>query len=211
MIVETMTSTEMYKEIMRDYDDVCRYIEANTAKYIRAARKSNIYPKKFDTPIKYKSKHNNQFYAFVECRNKKMAKNRELLFTIIATFNHRNATAIIMIPMRSHLFEKHSIIIYTSHLFKRYRERFLGDYSISNWELISCYVKNNPQSLCYPNPSERYGENAIASTINQGILFGVREENATIFKTFLNKEKLYANQLSLDRTIEFNAFLKNIA
>ncbi len=207
MIVESMTSKEKFEEIRKDCDSVIRYLDAHMPKLIRQAKKSNNYPIKFPL-IKYLSRKQNQYSIAIEFKDKKSVKKGDYLSSIFATFFYRNANAMILLTT-THLTEEPILVIYLPHLFRRYRERASIKSEISNIDLMFQFFEENPAGSYQPNPSEKYGPNAIACTISKGLLLGVKEGNVLIYKTFLKDDTLNRKQQPLYNIVELNRYMGN--
>ena len=205
-----MSSLEKYNEIMNDYDSVVRYVErAKMPKFFRFAKKSKNYPIKF-LPFQYKSRRENKYYIEIEFKDKKAVKEQSYLITTLSTFTYRGANALISLTV-DYFTNEPIVTIYLPHLFKRYRKRLFIKPEISNMDLIFQFFEDNPMGAYQPNPSEKYGPNAIACTVNRGLLLGIREENVFVYKTFLPDDSLNKKQQSKYNIVGLNNFMRNIA
>jgi len=186
MITETMTDIEIYQEVRKEYDKILDYVMRISSKYRRYIIKSTKFPMYFK-PVEYTSSRGNSYIIFFEARTKKDSEN--ILFTIISVYNKNGLNAIMYCAS-----PQNNIIIYSPHLFSRYRTRFLKDDSLSSTDVINRFFKINPTL----NGME-VKDNEIAYTCNEGVLLGkfVDDGKITILKTFVSFDMLFETQKEL--------------
>lgn len=180
-----MTDIEIYQEGRSEYETILNYIDRIAPKYRRPIIKSSKFPMYFK-PVEYKSVKGNLYIIFFEARTKKDYDGR-LLFTIICVYNKNGGLNVMMYnrpPQRN-------IMIYSPHLFSRYRTRFLKDESLSSIDVIKRFFQINPTSRGMQTRGDE-----IACSCNEGVLFGKRIDDGKIiiFKTFVSFDMLFESQ-----------------
>lgn len=185
MIIDTMTDVEIYQEVRSEYDNIISYMDKITPKYRRPIIKSTKFPMYF-TPVEYKSPKGNKYILFFEARTKKDYDGR-LLFTIICVYNKNGGLNVMMFDKPS----QRNIMIYSPHLFSRYRTRFLKEETLSSLDVIKRFFKINPTAMVNLTEGDEF-----AGTCNEGALFGkfIDEGKITIFKTFVSFDMLFNSQ-----------------
>ena len=180
-----MTDIEIYQEGRSEYETIIGYINRIAPKYRRPIIKSSKFPMYFN-PVEYKSPKGNKYILFFEARTKKDYDGR-LLFTIICVYNKNEGLNVMMYnkPPQS------NIMIYSPHLFSRYRTRFIKDDSLSSIDVIKRFFQINPTSR-----GMQIKDDEIACTCNEGVLFGklIEAGKIIIFKTFVSFDMLFDSQ-----------------
>lgn len=185
MITDRMTDTEIHQEVKSEYPNLVSYMNKITPKYRRPIIKSNKFPMYFE-PVEYLSPKGNKYIIFFEARRKK-DHDGKMLFTIICVYNKDKGLNAMMFGDPS----QRNIMIYSPHLFSRYRTRFLKDDSLSSMDVIKRFFKINPTLQ-----GGETKENEIACTCNEGVLFGkfLDDGKITVLKTFISFDMLSETQ-----------------
>lgn len=180
MITETMSDTEIHIEAKADRYELHNYMERIIQRYRHTIITSHRFPIYFP-PITYTSDRKNKYLIFFEARCKKDWSN--LLYTIVCLYDNNGIYAMTF----SESFDK--LYLYPPHFFSRYRTRFLKDENIPTLDVIKRFFKINPTTQM-----EDGDNNEIYGTCNEGAVFGKREDNRIIYKTFVSFDMLFESQ-----------------
>jgi len=154
-------------------------------KYRRLIIKSSRFPLYFK-PVEYTSKRGNDYLIFFQANTKKDYDGR-ILFAVICVHNTKEGLNVMMFvkpPQRN-------IVIYSPHLFSRYRTRFLKEDSLSSLDVIKRFFKINATTVV-----NHVGNDEIVGTCNEGVLLGkfIDGGKVVIYKTFVSFDMLFENQ-----------------
>lgn len=89
----------------------------------------------------------------------------------------------------------------TSHLFDRYAERYLDDYTLSKLEVMARFVRHNFRFADIPLESSKFPD-AIISKANEGVVLGTKQGDILTLKTFITNDMLKGSELMLVKESE---------
>ena len=90
---------------------------------------------------------------------------------------------------------------YTSHMFDRYRDRFLLDGNLNKTDVINRFFENNNLTNLRTYNAPKYPESLFAQT-SDGVLCGDDlSPNIVEYKTFITTEMLYDEQLEISEEL----------
>ncbi len=224
MIIPSMTSREMYDNLINDQTKVNIKKEYYRKRSIKELRKSRHFPAYITYDYNIPASNNRYvIYFYAESRfcvdNPIVGSfcvffegnNRFVVTYCVRGYKHTPNSSISMIRQ---------ISAYTSHFFQRYNERFLKDNKMSSNEVACVYLSRNPAKNEIPikvneeinRNCQKYGEcGQQAIRVRDGICFthsgvqglvskdGDREKDkvesmCVVYTTFLSKSELSENQ-----------------
>lgn len=185
MIVPSMNSEELTKEILQDFETVSRKAQYLAQKIRRIALKSQ--QKFFRQEFDYKSTKNNEWLIIVACTKK------ESIFTAIVTYRNTFGFNAIMINSN-----QKALIHFTGHFFDRFNERYLKLPNPSKRELLKRFIaKNFLISNCSIQNTTK-GQYNVLGVVSEGIGLGYKEiqkENEIChYKTFITNDMIHHQQ-----------------
>ena len=199
MITETMSDEEIHKEVQRDRYEVHNYMEKIVSRYRHTivTTPQCQFPLYFP-PVTFTSHRENKYLVFFEIRDKKNWLEN-LLCTIVSLYDNNGIYAITF----SVAFDK--LYLYSPHFFSRYRTRFLKDENIKPIDVVKRFFKINPTTQFRTGEGDEF-----YGTCNEGAVFGKKEGNRFIFKTFVSFDMLFESQNDIktelyDRLIKYRA------
>lgn len=186
MILPTMTLTELAKEIQSDYKEVhARWTKFNP-KFNKMRLKQTYYPWIWNTEIITK-KNNKWFFSFY-AQSKKDAN--VVIPHAYITFRH-GGTTWAAYPLKG----TNVLLIFSSHFFERYIERFLelnkDEKQYTSLDIIKLfYLRNNHIGCIKPEL-----EDLARGFCEDGMILGEWiSDSAALIKTFLSRNELKVNQ-----------------
>lgn len=184
MITETMTSREIYDNIVNDSHKVLIWMEKCRPKAIQLFKKERRFPNckcfEYDNPS---SRNRYIVYFYVEYSS--CVDNPTCGHYCIVFFNSQRYIVNPQLMPYKHtetrdLQPVRSLMVYTYHFFQRYNERFLKKKGLSPNELVACYLSRN--RLITPievtekinRNKSKYGDWNQAFKIRDGFCFSCR-------------------------------------
>lgn len=176
-----MTEKELIKEVKDDYLNAFNYSNYHDNKFRRKVLKTKNFPAR--THLHYFSPKKNNWIMFFEARNKKEVGDMSRV-TFASYFDSAHGFYVVMPSFTN---ERHHLIIYPPHFFKRYAERCNIDKT--GVELITHFIKYNSSYVYSVNDVElsetEYKKEIYGSTAD-GVALGLStEEGNILFKTFI--------------------------
>ncbi len=185
MIVPTMTSEELAKEILTDFENVKSKLFYILKKARRLALKS--HKKHFQQMFEYISPMKNQWLIFVNYYVK------EPVFVPVIYYINQYGLNGIMVDA-----DNITLSHYTSHFLDRYNERFLQNNDLSKLDLLKHFIVKNPMSQTENMPDDKKYSNQIFGRFSEGMGFGYMEHliknNIVHFKTFVSSDMRFESQ-----------------
>ncbi len=185
MILPTMTSEELAKEIMADYENVCAKVIHIMKQTRRLAIKSRT--KHHQQLFEYKSPMKNDWLIFVNHYIK------DPIFVPVVRYLNKHGMNGVMVGS-----DKVLLSHYTSHFLERYNERFLKNGDMTKLDLLKHFISHNPMVQTQKMPDDKDYTNSIFARFNQGMGFGYKEvltKNVFIhLKTFVSSDMRFENQ-----------------
>jgi len=185
MIVPSMNSEELSKEILQDFIIVKRKAEHLVEKTRREAIKSK--GKYCHKEFPYLSTQKNQWVIFVDYYKK------DPVYTAVVTY--QNGFGFNAIMVESNL---STLVHYTSHFLERFNERFLKIQNTTKLEILKNFAKKNPCSTNHFFPQSIDSQYNMFGVFNQGIGLGYTEmlrNNALYhYKTFITTDMIRNGQ-----------------
>lgn len=182
MIVETMTNTEVYRELDKERDAVHRWWNAKLDEQRRRVLKSTRFP--VCLWFEYTSARKNRYLFTTQIADKKMRHVLTGVFVLKRT--NAGITIYETCLWYSRKFEKS---VLTPHFWKRYAER--ARVEKTGIELIKHFVEHNPvgensRNLKTVGRSVRYnGEDHLTVCISDGVMLGQKKDGIFIVRTFI--------------------------
>lgn len=206
MIVPSMSLREIHDELKSDYRNVVTKKDLFFKEFRRMVLKASNFPftktREYTTPIK-----KNLFIITFSAPSRGYENKPE--YSAYVIYNTEKGKYLASI-----IFQHEIITIYAPHFFRRYRERILKNYSISNDEIIRNYIKNDSgftagfitkQAEAYFKSFEEQHQDEpvnFAAATSDGYCFGFKEGNNIMIKTIISSEMVKDDQR------EFFAFMK---
>jgi hypothetical protein len=204
MLVNTMTPTEINKEVLSDYLTINRSstMDRLFEEYHRERKKKNIN-KESKYPIfkEIKTKAKNK-WIFLLNKSENSLKYQDISDVTFVSLTYMSTNTGVRFFKVS---PQNDIIVYNEHLFLRYNERMNLNLS-STLDILKHFFINNGHAI-YKIISEHNnnGYHSIGFTQN-GILLGVHlpEHSWVINRTFIRKDQAYISQKEFEEeSIEF--------
>lgn len=200
MIVPTMTSEELAKEIISDF----KHVTAKTKHLMKQTHKVAVRSKNkhHQQMFEYKSPLDNKWLIFINYHVK-----NPIFVPVIYYINRFGLNGIMVsqnevkdqyFHIRGRTTIQQDMYHYTSHFLQRYNERFLQNNDMSKLDLLKHFIKQNQFIQARTAPDTEKYKNPIYGKFNDGIGFGDKEvlstNNMLHFRTFLTTDKIYDNQ-----------------
>ena len=185
MILPTMNSEELVREIMKDYPMVMRKAIYEMQKLRRPALKSrDKYVQRF---YDYTTKSNNNWIIMCDYYVKDPS------FVVCVHFVDKWGFQAMMVN-----FNAESITHYSVHFLERYNERFLLQPELSKLKLLKSFLSKNATAYAKLLPDSEKYRNPFFVRFREGIGLGfvemIERINIYHFKTFLAKDMIFENQ-----------------
>ena len=160
--------------INKDYDRIIRIKK-------RQGYDGEIYFK----PIHLK-RHNLDYYIIPNTYSYKDYVERGTLLLLFVTFMKDGRLHVAYIQ------EDLTIVFIEPHLFDRYKER-AGVENDNKIDIIIDFLKQN-RVASYIDYKHDTIDNSIIVTIKDGVVFGVKNKNYLVYKTYINRQMMFENQ-----------------
>jgi len=185
MILPTMNSEELVREILKDYPVVMSKAFYATEKLRRPALKSrNKYVQRI---YDYESKNRNKWVIICDYYVKDPS------FVVVVHFLDNWGFQAIMVEAN-----QRSFVHYSGHFLERYNERFLKQPEMTKLELLKKYLSKNAVAYTEFMPNNEKHQKSFFGRSREGIGLGYVEylEKGTInhFKTFLANDMIFESQ-----------------
>lgn len=215
MIVQSMTSNEIHKEVFEDLKTLKNTIDNLQNDFKRIVLKNNIYPLTKSFECKTREKKNLFVIEFTALKRSAWKKPIITIYGIYTLPEGKYAVAPSL--------DLNLISIYTPHFFKRYRGRIVKDESMSNEDIIKHYFRND-WGLMLAMVNENYesvyldfevrDKNTKISFVGAtslGYCFGEKQGKANVIKTIISEDMLFENQKKIFKVLreEFQDNNKN--
>ena len=185
MILPTMNSEELVKEILKDYNIVLRKAVYEMKKLRRPAIKSRN--KHVHRIYDYESKNKNKWIIICDYYVK------DPLLTVVVHFLDNWGFQAIMVPAN-----QRSFMHYSGHFLQRFNERHLHQPEITKLELLKRYLSKNAIASTEFMPDNEKHQKSFFGRSREGIGLGYVEylESGTInhFKTFIANDMIFESQ-----------------
>lgn len=184
MLVDTFSDIEIRKEVQKDQRDLMDFFDSivERADYQRKVKKAVRFP--FVYWATYKSRRGNKYKIIVTPTDKKRGLINPIL-SVYTSLNKREGIYIVRYD-----WVQDNVSIFTPHFFRRYRERFLKDDTLSSEEVRDKFLLRN-QNLSSTNKEE--GEDI--GTCKDGYVYIRRKDKFTnVCITFVSPDMLTAEQ-----------------
>ena len=218
MVTHSMTPTEIFNSILSDRQNFKYWIDKSKPKALKAFSKEYRFPK-FQIFDYEHQLSKNKYLLFFGLQN----QNSSLEEKVLLVHCYENDKYYIdsgYCPQYDDSRNCHIaypvLSIYTSHFFKRYKERILKDDNLTIKEVIGKYITRltninllNINDNIINDYKKKYGEFSFAALTNDGLCLGERgvyrskspcpkglaeEVAVNIFKTFVSKDLLTKEQ-----------------
>ncbi len=216
MILPTMTYAEAADAVRRELPMVQAKIDAEIARFRSKVKKTYRFPLMEDREVR--SREKTEFHVVLIAH--KRSDWKDLNIIIYAVFHHAGLCSACMT-------RRGDILVFTSHFFDRYRERFCqGEENTTKGFMRMFHVLNHGIATTkdvgdYIREYERYedktgGVPQFVGRCAEGNCFGSQDAPSTlVFKTIIPDEMLKAEQIEAFKRLERNraeiyAFLKHI-
>jgi hypothetical protein len=196
MILHTMRDTEVYNEIINDYENVLKKVKHLFPIVLRRYRKKLSHT---FIPFEYESPMKNKWVLFLSVFTSENISFIPVVYSLDGGFNT-------WMYSNNHLGgydSKGKIVHYTSHFFDRYNERFLElDYVVRRKKILIEFFKRNSCGI-----SNNFRGNEIFTKIEDGISLGDMSsyDNFDMFhyRTYIEEDMLFDEQCdTYDKTFE---------
>lgn len=191
MLVSTMTDIEKRKQAIEDVEEVNKYVKFNLYKELRRCVKNfNKFPRIFNTT--YVTKNKNRYYLKFRAESKNSFGKGFWVhaYTIMDSKEGKYAMIAVTIADKVESFQ-----IYAPHLFARYTQRY-G---------VNMYEEERIHKFMEDSTELKYGgtkvydkeKGKVMAVVNGGAIFGDIDGDIIVFKTFVDDERLYDNQVDI--------------
>lgn len=201
MIIPTMNDAEKRKQAIEDTKEVDKYVTYNLYYKLRKdVRKFNKFPRFFRTT--YITKNRNKYYLICRADSKTSFDTPFWIHTYTIMDSNEGKYAMIAVS-------QHGVIetfqIYAPHLFTRYTQRY--GVEMYEEERIHRFMQDSA-SPSFGGVKE-YEKGKIMSVVNGGAIFGDKEGDIIVFKTFVDNARLREEQIEIGERTQ-KAFNKRI-
>lgn len=201
MIIPTMNDAEKRKQAIEDTKEVDKYVTYNLYYKLRKdVRKFNKFPRFFRTT--YITKNRNKYYLICRADSKTSFDTPFWIHAYTIMDSNEGKYAMIAVS-------QHGVIetfqIYAPHLFTRYTQRY--GVEMYEEERIHRFMQDSA-SPSFGGVKE-YEKGKIMSVVNGGAIFGDKEGDIIVFKTFVDNARLREEQIEIGEKTQ-EAFNKRI-
>jgi hypothetical protein len=185
MILPSMNSEELVREIMKDYQIVNRKGKYELEKLRRPALKSRT--RHIQRIYDYKSKNHNNWIIFCDYDMK------DPLWYVIVHFVDKWGLQAYLVD------EKQRVLYhYSGHFLERFNERFLHETELSKTEILKRYFLRNASAYIQVVPDTEKYQNPVFGRCKEGIILGYVELSGLYSiihaKTFIANDMIFENQ-----------------
>lgn len=189
MLIPTMNDAEKRKQAIEDTHEVDKYVTYNLYYKLRKdVRKFNKFPRLFKTT--YTTKNRNKYYLI--CRAESKTTFDTPFWVHAYTIMDSNEGKYAMIAV-----SQHGVIetfqIYAPHLFTRYTQRY--GLNMYEEERIHRFMQDSAE-FRYGGVKE-YDKGKMMAMVNGGAIFGDKDGDIIVFKTFVDEARLREEQLEI--------------
>lgn len=185
MLLNTMTDNEIFKEVKTDFESYKRkrcYLLADFGKF---CKKSRVFP--YTKYYEWKSPNNNiLLITFTALKRGDWDSPYEKLHAQI--INNNGSCKMVAINQSGERVE--NLVVYSSHFFSRYRERFFNDNNISATELFRHFINRN--GSIYSGNDKKNNKTYVI--MQDGIGLGEVGAFVTYVNTFITYDMLHSSQ-----------------
>lgn len=191
MLVSTMNDSEKRKQAIEDTAEINKYVKYDLYKKLhRDIKKFNNFPRIFKTV--YVTKNRNKYYLLFRAESKNQFDKGFWVHAYTIMDSNEGKYAMIAVSIVDNV---ESFQIYAPHLFARYTQRY-G---------VKMYEEDRIHKFMEDSTEVRYGgvkvydkENGkIMSIVKGGAIFGDIDGDIIVFKTFVDEDRLYDNQIDI--------------
>ncbi len=208
MLVNTMTDSEVYIEVVKDYQAIQHSIDRIVKDYDKKRRKNKIDKKKsYSQSHSFKSKLKNNWTLVL---NKSLSSNSykgldSIAWTVYTYYFSKIGLRVLKIPASNE-----GLIVYNGHLFNRYNTRMSLGLN-EPLEKVKHFFTNNPTQM----GKAREGKDGVLYTmtkVKNGLLLGDVQMNGewAVYKTFITNEMMHKEQDDTIRTF-IDSFKKELS
>ena len=194
MIVETMTDLELYREVMKDFEEIANFYTAvrTNAAYKRRLQWGRPKDGQFVFKKDWKSSRGNTYTSIIKTSGWNEFKKGRFLSTTVSFFMRKKAQNALQIVFDRDL--NPCIDIFTEHFIDRYNQRFLKQPFLSRKEVFFHFIDRNSNTVMEEMESSKYDYNVMMAS-SDGYSFCKNEYNGVIVhKTFVSREMLFGSQ-----------------
>ena len=186
MILPTMTSEDIIREIKQDFTAVMQKAKYAMEELRRPAIKSkNKHVKRIRD---YKSKNNNNWIIFCDYHVK------DPMWYVVVHFIDKYGLQAYLVDENQRL-----LYHYNGHLLERFNERFLNEPEFSKMELLKRYLSANASPLIEVHPETEKYKHPFFGKAEEGVVFGNIETQGIwkIFhvRTFISNDMIWSHHL----------------
>ncbi len=203
MVTNSMTHIEVFNNILSDRKNFVYWIEKNKPKVLKAFSKQFKFPKYQIIDYEHQNSKN-KYLLFFGLQNRESSLETKV-FLVYCYENEKYFIDFGFSPKYDDTRKEHIaypiLSIYTSHFFKRYKERFLNDETLTIKDVIGNYFSRltninllNINDNIINDYKGKYGEFTFAALTNNGLCLGERR----VYKTELPCEKDKANEVAVN-------------
>jgi hypothetical protein len=185
MILPSMNSEELVREIMKDYQIVNRKGKYELEKLRRPALKSQS--RHVQRIFDYKSKNINNWIIFCDYDMK------DPLWYVVVHFVDKMGLQAYLVD------EKQRVLYhYSGHFIHRFNERFLHETELSKTEILKRYLSKNASAYIEVLPDTEKYHNPVFGKSREGVVLGNVELQGLFsiihIKTFIADDMIFENQ-----------------
>lgn len=190
MILPTMTLTELSAELLADYREVAARWKAFEPKFERIRKRVPAFPWLWETKVM--TKRRNEWYIGCYAFSKKDAT---VVYPHISIFFRRENATWAAYPIRGK--DSTLLLIFSSHFFERYIERFLNvdkkDLEYPVKDIVRVFFLRNYH--IFPYKSEI--EDRVRGFCEDGMFLGDwLDDGVGLVKTYLSRDEMKPNQFT---------------
>lgn len=197
MLVESMTTKEIYAELERDRENVTRWVYYQSKKIARQALKCTHFP--MSMWMEYTSPRKIRYIIRKVIFTRKAEKSTMLAILVLHQTKYGISVCVSWLSSTPYE-DKRPLILYP-HMFHRYAERTNSDKQ--GVELIKQFMERNQTSQGCEDQrivgrSVRYnGKTHLCYCVNEGIVLGQIEDGAFVGYTFITYDMATGRQKEL--------------
>lgn len=200
MIISTMTSEELHKEIIEDWHTATKSLDRLSKDYDKLRRRGNVnkessYFKAYEIKT---AKKNNWIFFLNKAPSENTYKGRESInvCSIIYYYNSTGLRVFKTMPFPNGA-GVNGLSVYNGHLFKRYNERMSLGLS-TPLDIVKTFFINNSYSQI--QVIERDNKKFTLSVCKEGLMLGEIQNNGKwlVHKTFISRDLIGIDQEEIE-------------
>ena len=169
---------QVKQEFSKDLKDIILYLkDKGVERFKRDVLNATKYPY-FPIPTYYTTSNGHKYMIIAIARKRRNWKNLDYYFARV-------------IKNKVYSFDsfERNVVLFPTHVFERYRERYLKNLDTPMLDVIKIFFKRNPIFQYKGRTDGTY-----MATCEDGVVFGIVKDGYRVVKTFISTDMQFENQ-----------------